>query len=89
MPNLLKSFKAYSSRKTMMKNIPISSDEQYAKHRANYLKNREKLLEQNRKWRENMTPEQKEEQKRKYAEYREKVRRQRDEAMLKRQRLKD
>ena len=72
-----------------MKNIPISSDEQYAKHRANYLKNREKLLEQNRKWRENMTPEQKEEQKRKYAEYREKVRRQRDEAMLKRQRLKD
>jgi len=65
-----------------MKNIPISSDEEYAKHRANYLKNREKLLEYGRKWRENLTPEQKEEQKRKRDLYYEKVRRQRQHFQL-------
>ena len=69
-----------------MMNIKITSDEQYEKHRANYLKNREKLVEQARIRRESRTPEQKEEQKRKAAEYREKVRKQRDENALRRMR---
>ena len=54
--------------------FPMASDEDYAKHRAYYLKNREQKLETDRIRLANRTPEQIAEDKRKQAEYRERVR---------------
>lgn len=55
--------------------FPMSSDEDYAKHRAKYVgEYRNKHLERARIRRANRTPEQIAEDKRKQAEYRERVR---------------